>query len=105
MLVIRLLPAWFAARTTSATTATTTAAAVSTESAATAATTTAALTLRTGFVYIHRPAAEFGAIKSRYGPVRFIRIRHFHESKSARTACFPVCHDADTLDCTVCLKH
>ena len=107
VLEIRLLPARFATRTSSAT-ATTAAAAtatVSTEPAAAAATSTAALTLWTGFVYIHRPATEFGAVESGNRPVRFIRIRHFHESKTARTACFPICHDAHPFDSTVCFEH
>jgi hypothetical protein len=108
VLVIRLLPAWFATRATSATTAATAAAAataVSTEPAAAATATPAALTLRSGFVHVHRPAAEFGAIESCNSPVRFIRIRHLHESKSARTASFPISHDAHTFDSPVCLKH
>jgi hypothetical protein len=66
------------------------------------ATTAAGLGLR--FIDLQRPSTEFGAIESSNRLISFGGIRHFDESKTARTACVTIGDHAYLINRTMNLE-
>ena len=107
MIVRRMLPAGAATTAAAgaapaATAAGTTPAAPSLE-AATAAR-AAAFGTRTGFIHVNGASTQLSSIQSRDCGLRFIGVRHFDESESARLTGLPVIDDGNAIDCPILCK-
>jgi hypothetical protein len=89
---------------TSATTATTARTATTTAGSTAATEPAAALGLGTGFVDVEGAATEFFSVQGRNRLLGFSGIRHFDESKSARSAGVPVSDNTYLIDFSVGLK-
>jgi hypothetical protein len=86
----------------SAVTAATTTASVAAATATAAM--TAAFALRTGFIHIQGPAANFVAVDCGNGPVALRVIVHLNEGKASGLACIAVGNYTDTVDRAVGFK-
>jgi hypothetical protein len=92
------------AATTTGTSATTARTATTAAGSTAATEPAAALGLGTGLVDVEGAATEFFSVQGRNRLLRFSGIRHFDESKSARSAGVPVSDNTYLIDFSVGLK-